>query len=198
MGDPLRIVLASASPRRSDLLAQLGVRFTIEPSDIDETELPGEDPVAYVRRLAVEKAAVLEGDDGTVVIAADTTVDVDGVILAKPVDTSDARRMLRLLSGRTHAVHTGIAVRRGHLVESAVTSTRVTMVEIDDVHLDWYVATGEPFGKAGAYALQGAGSLLVERVEGSVSNVIGLPLAALDELLGRLGVSLAAIAGRPD
>ncbi|MCU1399948.1 MAG: Septum formation protein Maf [Acidimicrobiales bacterium] len=174
------------------------MRFTIEPSDIDETELPGEDPLAYVGRLAIEKASVLDADEHTVVIAADTTVDVDGLILAKPADDADARRMLHLLSGRTHSVHTGIAVRRGQLLESAVTSTRVTMVAIDDAHLDWYVATGEPFGKAGAYALQGAGSLLVDRIEGSVSNVIGLPLATLDNLLGRLGVSLAAIAGRPD
>ena len=137
-------------------------------------------------------------DDLVVVIAADTTVDVDGLILAKPVDAEDAFRMLRLLSGRTHSVHTGVAVRRGDLCESAVTTTRVTMSAIDDAHLRWYVATGEPFGKAGAYALQGAGSLLVERVDGSVSNVIGLPLATLDELLGRLGVSLVALANHAD
>lgn len=188
-------MLASASPRRRDLLGTLGITFTVEPADIDESELEGEDPVAYVRRVAMAKAAVIGTAEDVVVIAADTTVDVDGLILAKPMDASDARRMLGLLSGRTHSVHTGVAIRRGERTEIGVVSTRVTMVDIDTEKLRWYVGSGEPFGKAGAYALQGAGSLLVERIEGSVSNVIGLPLVLVDELLGRLGVSLVDLAG---
>ncbi|MCU1395834.1 MAG: septum formation inhibitor Maf [Ilumatobacteraceae bacterium] len=194
-------MLASASPRRSDLLSTLGLPFAVAPSDIDETEHDGEDPVAYVRRLAVEKAAVAAaghpGDDTVVVIAADTTVDVDGTILGKPLDAPDACRMLGLLGGRAHRVHTGVAVQRGERIEADVVSTTVSMIAIDDAHLAWYVGTGEPFGKAGAYALQGAGSLLVERIDGSVSNVIGLPLAVLDELMARVGVSLVDLAARP-
>jgi septum formation protein len=195
VADPVRIVLASASPRRRDLLTTLGITFSVEPADIDESEHVGEDPLAYVCRLAVEKAAVITVADDAVVIAADTTVDVDGLILAKPADADDARRMLGLLSGRSHSVHTGVAVRRGDRTEVGVVSTRVTMVHIDDAKMRWYVGTGEPFGKAGAYALQGAGSLLVERVDGSVSNVIGLPLVLVDDLIGRFGVSLVDLAG---
>ena len=125
-----------------------------------------------------------------VVIAADTTVDVDGVILAKPSDDADARRMLGLLGGRTHLVHTAVAVRRGDLVVSDVCTSAVTMVPFSAELIEWYVATGEPYGKAGAYAIQGAAALLVSGVQGSVSNVIGLPLALVDELLTRAGVSL--------
>lgn len=192
-----RIVLASSSPRRHELLTQLGISFEITPADIDETELPGEDPVTYVRRLAVEKAAVGEFADDDVVIAADTTVDVDGEILAKPADDADARRMLGLISARTHDVHTGVAVRhRGH-TEVAVATTQVTMVDIDEARMQWYVGTGEPFGKAGAYAMQGAAAALVERIDGSVSNVIGLPLAVLDEVLARFDLSLVALAATP-
>ncbi len=200
VADGGRVVLASASPRRSALLAQLGIAFAVVPADIDETEHDGEDPVSYVGRLAGEKAAAtasMLGADAlaAVVIAADTTVDVDGAILAKPSDAEDARRMLGLLAGRSHAVHTGVAVRVDGRTEMTVVTTRVTMVDLDDARLDWYVGTGEPFGKAGAYALQGAGSALVERVEGSVSNVIGLPLTALDALLGRFGTSLVGLTG---
>jgi septum formation protein len=194
----MRVVLASASPRRSDLLKTLGVPFLALPADIDESELPGEDPVAYVHRLAVAKAEAAGALDAVrpddIVIAADTTVDVDGQILAKPRDVDDARRMLGLLSGREHTVHTGVAVRRDAHVRSEVATTVVTMVDIDDIRMHWYLGTGEPFGKAGAYAIQGAGSLLVERIDGSVSNVIGLPLAVLDRLLGHVGTSLAVLA----
>lgn len=195
----MRVVLASASPRRSDLLTQLGVEFVTAPADIDEREHAHEHPVDYVRRLAAEKAeiaaAMLDRDGcDAIVIAADTTVDVDGEILAKPLDAVDARRMLGLLSARTHAVHTGVAVRRAGRTEVTVETTLVSMVAIDEVRMNWYVGTGEPFGKAGAYALQGAGSALVDRVVGNVSNVIGLPLTVLDELLGRFGTSLTELA----
>jgi septum formation protein len=181
----MRIVLASASPRRSDLLRSLGLDFVVEAMDIDESELPGEDPVTYVRRVASEKAMAFAARPDDLVIAADTTVDVDGQILAKPEDEADARRMLRLISGRSHLVHTGVAVRRGGQVVAAVATTSVTVVSISDAQLDWYIGTGEPFGKAGAYALQGAAAILVDRVAGSVSNVIGLPLGLLDELVWR-------------
>lgn len=194
----MRVVLASASPRRSDLLTQLGVRFVVAPADIDETELAGEDPLTYVLRLAIGKASAAAGQAGIaagdMVIAADTTVDVDGEILAKPVDDHDARRMLGLLSGRTHTVHTGVAVRIGARTEAEVATTAVTMVDVDEARLQWYLATGEPFGKAGAYAIQGAGSVLVERIEGSVTNVVGLPLTLLDRLLARFGTSLTVLA----
>lgn len=196
MAERGRILLASASPRRRELLARLGLIFEVAPADIDETELVGEEPVAYVHRLAIGKAAVPCAEFADIVIAADTTVDVDGEIFAKPHDDDDARRMLRLLSDRTHAVHTGIAVRHQGRTEAMVATTTVTMTPIEDDRLEWYIATGEPPGKAGAYALQGAGSVLVERVEGSVTNVIGLPLTTLDHLLGRFGLSLTALADR--
>ena len=190
---PVRVVLASASPRRSDLLASIGLTFEVLPSDIDETEHPGEDPVTYVRRVAIEKAMATAAHETDVVIAADTTVDVDGMILAKPIDDDDARRMLMLLSGRAHQVHTGVAVRHQGRVVSEVATTQVTFVSLDPPLLEWYIATGEPHGRAGAYAIQGAAALLVSSVEGSVTNVIGLPLEILDSLLGEVGVSLLGL-----
>lgn len=183
----MRIVLASASPRRRELLAQLGFVFEVVPANLDESVAPDELPVDYVGRLAREKAGAVEGD---LVIAADTTVDVDGRILGKPADADDAKAMLRLLSGRPHHVHTGVAVRRGSAVASAVTTTWVTFAALDEAAIDWYVATGEPFDKAGAYAIQGAGGVFVESVTGSVSGVIGLPLATLVELCRSVGVNL--------
>ena len=192
--DSIRVVLASASPRRSELLAQIGMSFEVRPTDIDETEHPGEDPVSYVRRLAIEKAlaAVVGGDTGenVVVIAADTTVDLDGMILAKPVDDADALRMLGLLAGRTHQVHTGVAICYQGRVAAEVNTSLVTMKASDDQWLRWYVATGEPHGKAGAYGIQGAAAVFVDSVQGSVTNVIGLPLSLLEQLLAEVGVSL--------
>ena len=188
--DSIRVVLASASPRRSELLAQIGMSFEVMPTDIDETEHPGEDPVSYVRRLAIEKAlAAVVGDDA-VVIAADTTVDLDGMILAKPADDADALRMLGLLAGRTHQVHTGVAIRYQGRVAAEVNTSLVSMKASDDQWLRWYVATGEPHGKAGAYGIQGAAAVFVDSVHGSVTNVIGLPLSLLEQLLSEVGVSL--------
>ena len=184
------VILASSSPRRRDLLGQLGLVFVVSPSDIDESELPGEDPVAYVRRLAADKAEAASSGPDDVVIAADTTVDVDGTILAKPEDEADARRMLQMLSGRAHRVHTGVAVRYRGSVIADVATTMVKIAPITSHTLDWYIATGEPFGKAGAYAIQGEGAGLVEGVQGSTSNVIGLPLALLDALFTQHGLSL--------
>jgi septum formation protein len=184
------VVLASASPRRSELLRQIGVRFTIRAPDIDESPLDGEPPTDYVRRLARGKAAAVRATPDELLIAADTTVDVDSAILGKPADAADAASMLRRLSGRAHQVHTGVSLRRGDAELTEVCTTSVTFVALEDRAIEWYIATGEPFGKAGAYALQGAGAALVAGVTGSVSNVVGLPLHIVVELAGRIGVDL--------
>lgn len=181
------LVLASGSPRRRELLAVFGRPFTVIAPEIDETPLAGEAPRDHVERLALAKSRAVSGQ---VVIAADTTVDVDGEILAKPVDDDDARRMLVLLSGRTHRVHTAVAVRRGDQVERVTVTTEVTFVELPPETIEWYVATGEPADKAGAYAIQGAGGAMVGAVHGSVSNVVGLPLAELVLLAQRVGCPL--------
>ncbi len=187
-----RLVLASASPRRSELLGAAGLEFDVVPADIDESVRAGETPSDYVARLSSEKgAAVGERIDGAVVIvAADTTVDVDGRILEKPADADDARRMLRLVSGRTHLVHTGVTVSsfgvgsaRTGTSATCVVETAVRFVELTDRAIEWYLATGEHVGKAGAYGIQGAAAAFVERIDGSVTNVIGLPLAQTLELL---------------
>jgi septum formation protein len=192
----VRLVLASGSPRRRDLLALLGVPFSATDADVDETPHDGERPLDLVRRLAADKARSVDGDP---VLAADTVVDVDGEVLGKPVDADDARRMLRCLSGRTHLVHTAVAVRSGEQVELEVVSTSVRFVPVSEEAIEWYVGTGEPFGKAGAYALQGAGGALVDGVEGSVSNVVGLPLATVVRLLERQDIRvLAAPQGRTE
>jgi septum formation protein len=184
------VVLASGSPRRRELLARLGVEFQVVVPDVDETPLAGEAPGEYVARLARAKAAAVVVEAGTLVIAADTTVDVDGEILGKPADIDQARRMLKRLSGRTHHVHTGVAVRRDGRIEYSVEDTRVQFEALTDHALEWYLATGESFDKAGAYALQGAGGVFVSKISGSVSNVIGLPLHTVVELARRVGVDL--------
>ena len=178
------IVLASGSPRRSELLAVLGLDFNVVAPHLDETPLPGETPLDLVSRLAVAKAAaVAAARPGAVVIGADTAVEIDGEILGKPVDAGDAERMLRTLSGRTHTVHTGVAVARAGDVGTATTSSVVTMATLTDADIEWYLATGEPFDKAGSYALQGAGGVFVRTVSGSVSGVLGLPLHETADLL---------------
>lgn len=184
------IVLASASPRRHELLTQLRVEFTVAHPDIDETPQPGELPVRYVRRLAIEKAHAVVAPVGSLVIAADTTVDLGGDILGKPGDADEARSMLRQLSGRTHRVHTGLALRLGDRTVAETVSSLVTFSVLTDEMIEWYVGMGEPFGKAGAYAVQGAGGVFVERVRGSVSNIIGLPLHTLLRLANDLDVQL--------
>jgi nucleoside triphosphate pyrophosphatase len=180
-----RLVLASASPRRADLLRSVGLEFDVVPADIDESVLPGETPTEYVERLSVDKARAVAQrlDAASIVVAADTTVDVDGRILEKPVDDDDARRMLGLLSGRVHLVHTGVTVRGPDGSVSRVVETAVEFVTLSPASIDWYIATAEPFDKAGAYAIQGAGGALVRRLDGSVTNVIGLPLAETLELI---------------
>lgn len=180
-----RLVLASGSPRRRELLADAGLEFEVRPADVDETPLAGEPPTAYVRRLSLDKAAAVTRA-GDVVIAADTTVEVEGRILEKPLDADDARRMLRLLSGRTHRAHTGVTVATPRSTETAVVTTAVTFVVLTTEMIEWYVATGEADDKAGAYGIQGAAAGFVERIDGSATNVIGLPLAETLELVRRV------------
>ncbi len=181
---PVPLILASGSPRRSELLASVGLSFDIRPADIDESIRPDERPEQYVARLAVEKAATV-GDPDVIVIAADTTVELDGTVFGKPADSDDAARMLRALAGRTHHVHTGLTVMYGSTIVERLVTTAVTFVPLDQAAIDWYVGTGEPDDKAGAYAIQGSGAALVAGVEGSVSNVIGLPLAETIDALRR-------------
>ena len=186
-------MLASASPRRRELLAQAGFRFRVEAADIPEEPLPGEDPIAYVTRLAREKAEAIAtriAEPMTVILGADTTVVIDGAILGKPEDAADAARMLRLLSGRTHQVITGVAVLTGKgadeqtLVAAEITSVQFQSLSAEE--MDAYVATGEPMDKAGAYAIQGRAARWIPRIQGCYFNVVGLPLALVASLLAAL------------
>ncbi len=202
----MRLVLASRSPRRIELLASAGLSAEVRVSDVDEAVRPGEGATDYVRRLAREKAAAVPAAPGEVVLAADTSVVLGDEILGKPVDDEDARRMLRALSGRTHVVLTGVHARAvpagggaaaggaaggaGAREETIAVSSAVRFVTLSEERIDWYVSTGEPRDKAGAYAVQGAGGSLVRGIAGSVSNVVGLPLAETLALLGRMGVAL--------
>jgi septum formation protein len=196
-----RLVLASASPRRAELLAPIGVRFEIRPPDVDESTRPHEPAHDYAARLARAKATA-SFSRGAIVIAADTTVVVDDDILGKPADAGDARAMLTRLAGRAHEVLTGVAVaadapsgaidvllggREGPWLVETVTTTTVWMTDLTDAEIDWYVATGEPLDKAGAYGIQGIGGMFVQYLHGSYQNVVGLPLADVDELLSEHG-----------
>ncbi len=200
------MLLASASPRRHDLLARLGLAFEVRSADVDETPWPGEPPLAYVERLATAKAEAVVAaapEPDVVAIGADTAVVVDGHLLGKPIDDADAARMLRLLSGRTHEVLTGVAVAvrtagsagevdgtamaPARSVHVDVASTAVTFAPLSDDEVAWYVASGEPADKAGAYALQGRGAVFVTSISGSPDNVIGLPLALTRRLLEAAG-----------
>ncbi len=187
------LILASASPRRRDLLQQIGLTFEVETAEIDETPQLGEEPLAYVRRLAEHKTAAVFARHGAdadrrriVVLGADTTVVCAGQILGKPVDEADAARMLRLLSGRRHEVMTGVALRTaaGAHVEAEITSVDVRALSEREIAA--YVATGEPLGKAGAYAIQGRAARFVPRIEGCYFNVVGLPLSRLTRMLEEL------------
>ncbi|HSK23772.1 MAG TPA: Maf family protein [Egicoccus sp.] len=184
---PPRLVLASGSPRRAELLARLGLTPEIRPSDVDETPRPDEAPDDLVRRLAALKAMAADATDDEVVLAADTEVAVDGEVLGKPADRDHAAAMLRRLSGRSHEVVTGVAARRGPLVHVDAVHTTVVFRDLADAEVAWYLDTGEPFGKAGGYGLQGAGAALVARIDGSDTNVIGLPLAETVALLREVG-----------
>jgi septum formation protein len=185
------LVLASASPRRADLLRGLGIAFIVLPAELDETRLDDEDPGAMTERLAQAKAAAaLRPPAPSLVLAADTVVVVDGAVLGKPADRADAVRMLARLAGRTHEVITAIALRavpeETVAVERAL--SRVTFAPMTEQEIRWYAGTGEGADKAGAYALQGIGALFVTAIEGSYTNVIGLPLDRLYPHLRRWGI----------
>ena len=183
------LVLASASPRRAELLASAGFRFTVDAADVDEAVHAGESPQDYVLRVARDKARTIAGRErhrGATVLAADTTVVAAGEILAKPSDEADAIRMLELLSGAVHDVWTGVvAVDDGREVSERVL-TRVHLRVVTAEEIRWYVSTGEPMGKAGAYGIQGRAARFIDWIEGSWSNVVGLPVATVDALLKRL------------
>jgi len=182
-----RLVLASGSPRRAELLARLGLAVDVRPSDVDEAPQPGELPDDLVRRLAALKAMAADATDDEVVLAADTEVVLDGAVLGKPTDRDHAATMLQRLSGRTHRVITGVAARRGPLVHVDAVHTTVAFRALTEPEIAWYLDTGEPFDKAGGYGLQGAGAALVTSIEGSDTNVIGLPLAQTVALLREVG-----------
>lgn len=197
------LVLASASPRRRELLTQAGYQFTVHPAHIPEDPREGEDPIAYVTRLAREKAEVvyreiansnslgkvrLDGQSSMAVLGADTTVTLDGVILGKPDDAADAMRMLRMLSGRSHRVITGVALVTAEGTEVAAEVTAVRFVTLSDDEVATYVASGELMDKAGAYAIQGRAARWIPRVEGCYFNVVGLPLALVCSMLEAQGI----------
>ena len=188
------LILASGSPRRKELLARMGLAFTVRPSDIDETPRPGEEPAALVERLAREKAAAARPGPGEVAIAADTEVAVDGTIFGKPKDDEDAARMLRLLAGREHDVLTGVAVLAGDegRIASGVERTRVAVASMTEREIAWYVATGEPRDKAGAYGIHGFFAIFATAVTGNYANVVGLPQPLLYRLASEIGVDLLA------
>jgi septum formation protein len=202
--EPLpKLVLASASPRRRELLAGLGLAFEVRPADLDETPCPGEAPRDYVLRLALGKAAA-RAQEGELVLAADTIVVLDGELLGKPASPEDARRMLRKIAGREHTVYSGVALletlggraaETGELVArsaAAVETSGVVMADLSDGEIAWYAGTGEPLDKAGSYAVQGIGALFVEAVHGSYTNVVGLPLPATRRLFRELDYDLLA------
>ncbi len=197
------LVLASSSPRRRELLTQAGYQFEVRPAHIPEDPLPGEDPIVYVTRLAREKAEAVyreltegEAKSGTphldgqslAVLGADTTVTLDNTILGKPEDAPDAARMLRLLSGRTHRVITGVALTTAEGTEVAAEATAVRFLTLSDQDISAYVASGEPMDKAGAYAIQGRAARWIPRIEGCYFNVMGLPLALVVSLLDSCNV----------
>jgi len=189
------LILASASPRRAELLTAAGFEFVVSAVEIDEQPLEGERPADYVLRLAREKASAAGKGHGAdeVLLAADTSVVIDGQILGKPQDDDDARRMLRLLSGREHEVLTGVAIRRNGREVARVASSRVRFLPLSPEEIDWYVASGEPRDKAGAYAVQGLASRFVDAIEGSYSNIVGLPVSLVYQLLGQLATPSGSV-----
>ncbi len=185
-----KIVLASRSPRRKDILEKLGLVFLIDPPDIDESPLKNESPIDYVQRISTAKADLVaqRHDQQCIVIAADTTVELNGEIFGQPRDLDEARLMIQKLSGKTHRVHTAISVRCNRETVNAVDTASVTMREVSSELLGWYIGTGESIGKAGAYALQGHGAALVADLVGETDTVIGLPVGLLNQILRDLGI----------
>ena len=190
----MRLVLASASPRRADLLRAAGIPFDVFAVDVDERFRPNETPEHAVARLAEVKAiTALASHPDSVVLGADTTVVIHGEALAKPVDAADAARMLRLLSGRTHDVLTGVCLARKERRLVHVETTRVRMAQLTEPEIEWYISTAEPFDKAGAYAVQGLASRFIKGIDGSYSNVVGLPISSVCDLLKKLGCDILGV-----
>ncbi|MEO7145948.1 MAG: Maf family protein [Bryobacteraceae bacterium] len=179
------LILASQSPRRREILSNAGIPCEVRPAHVDERHVPGESAEEYVKRLAREKAEAAP-ESKAVVLGADTVVVVDDTILGKPVDAEDARRMLRLLSGREHRVLTGICLRRGGRTIVEVEATRVHFVALSEAEIGDYAASGEPMDKAGAYAIQGIASKFIDRIDGCYFNVVGLPVALVYKKLKQL------------
>lgn len=180
------LVLASRSPRRAELLTAAGIAYEIRVADIDEAHLPGEGPLEYSLRLARGKALAVEAEPQELVLGADTIVLVDGEIMGKPKDDEDAARMLTALSGRQHQVITGVCLRRGETVVTESAVTDVWFQPLSQEEIGWYVASGEPLDKAGAYGIQGLASRFIDRIEGSWTNVVGLPVALVYRMLARV------------
>ncbi len=185
--DSPRLILASRSPRRAELLERLGLDFTVNVPDVDESLVPGESPADAAHRLARLKAESVHGDGGALVIGCDTLVVHGGEILGKPADRNEAVEMVCRLKGDEHMVYTGVAIAAPGRTESAVETTRVWFRELETIECREYVATREPMDKAGAYGIQGFGAAIVERIEGDYFNVMGLPIQRLLELFRRFG-----------
>ncbi len=192
----MRVILASSSPRRRELLASIGVEFDVIPSNVPEEHQPGEAPEEYVARLSRDKAqAIATRHRDRWVIAADTTVLYGDQLLEKPQDDADAARMLATIAGKTHIVYTGITLQneeRGY-GETRVAESEVRMLPLSASDIEWYVATGEPRDKAGAYAVQGIGSMFIDSIHGSFTNVVGLPLALLFQMMRKAGIDPLAV-----
>ena len=187
----MRFILASSSPRRRELLASIGVDFDVLPSHVPEEHQPGEAPEEYVARLSRDKAAAIAAQHPSRwIIAADTTVLLGDQLLEKPVDQSDAVRMLSLIAGRTHTVYTGVTLQNAGRAyhETRVAESEVRMLALPREDIEWYVRTGEPMDKAGAYAVQGIGGMFIDSIHGSYTNVVGLPLAMLFQMLRKAGI----------
>ncbi|MBI3582143.1 MAG: septum formation protein Maf [Nitrospinae bacterium] len=188
---PVRLILASSSPRRREILSSLGLKFEVRHADVDETPRRGEGAAEAVRRLALEKARVVaDSEKSSLVVGADTLVALDGVVMGKPADPEEAARMLLALGGRTHEVLTGVAFVKAdeEFVHAGVCRSEVTFKKISEATASKYVGTGEPLGKAGAYAIQGAGGDLVEDYKGSFTNIVGLPVAEILRSVVRFGI----------
>lgn len=186
-----RLILASSSPRRRDLLASIGFEFDVIPSHIPEERAEGETPEEYVARLSREKArTIATAHPERWVVAADTTVALGDDILEKPIDPADARRMLARIAGETHVVYTGVTLTRiaSHYADTHICTSEVRMLPLSERDIAWYVATGEPLDKAGSYAAQGVGGMFIDSIHGSYTNVVGLPLALLFQMLRKAGI----------
>lgn len=194
----MKLILASASPRRRELLASIGLEFEVLPSNVPEVHREGEAPEEYVARLSRDKAeALAKAHPERWVIAADTTVLLGDQLLEKPSDAADAARMLGAIAGRTHIVYTGVTLENTQrdYRETRVAESEVRMLPLSGEEIEWYVRTGEPLDKAGAYAVQGIGAMFIESIHGSYTNVVGLPLATLFQMLRRAGIDPLANTG---